>query len=211
MCQIYEHKCRLRHTRCPAWSASGECSVNPSYMLRNCRLSCLAHSPVKPTPPSPTDFYSITERDIYGNLVYFEQFRGMLVYVVNVASQCGYTAENYKVLQTLSRLRSEHFEMLIFPCNQFGGQEPGDADEVGDTVLWGVSIVYLQHNGVPQYSITTMVTTHTYSSFIAQVSYFAAQFGFEGRVMAKGDVNGGAAGETFQLLKKMTGRKHISW
>jgi hypothetical protein len=39
--------------------------------------------------------------------VHYSQFRNKLVYVVNVASQCGYTAENYKLLQSLSELRSD--------------------------------------------------------------------------------------------------------
>jgi glutathione peroxidase-family protein len=170
-------------------------------MLRHCRKSCQAslHSL---TPSLPTDFYSITERDIYGNLVHYSQFRNKLVYVVNVASQCGYTAENYKLLQSLSELRSDAtssdatssdatssdatssdatssdssgtsmFEILVFPCNQFGAQEPGTADEI---------------------------------------AYFAQQFGFDGRVMAKGDVNGRSAGATFQYLKSVTGRQKIAW
>lgn len=159
-----------KHEKCPAWSASGECSANPNYMLRNCRKSCQAIA--SPTTPSPTDFYSLRERDIMGNLVYFHQFRGKLVYIVNVASQCGYTAENYKILQHLSRLRSDRFEIMIFPCNQFGGQEPDDA---------------------------------------GAIAYFAAQFGYEGLVMAKGDVNGAYTSDTFSLLKAKTGKKHVSW
>lgn len=157
-----------RICRCAVWASTGECEANPNYMLRNCRKSC--HVGVAPTVPA--DFYSIRERDIYGNWVYFEQFRGKLVYIVNVASQCGYTAENYKLLQRLSQLRSEAFEVLVFPCDQFGGQEPGDAEEI---------------------------------------AYFAQQYGFEGRVMAKGDVNGHNAGPTFTYLKSQTDKKHISW
>lgn len=105
--------------RCSTWASSGECTANPTYMLRNCGKSCRPFVTAKNNAVATfTDFYDISERDIYGNLVYFEQFRGQTVFVVNVASQCGYTAENYKLLQQLSSLRSKHFEILIFPCNQ---------------------------------------------------------------------------------------------
>lgn len=153
---------------CAAWASTGECEANPGYMLRNCRKSC--H--VSAEPDVPTDFYGITERDIAGNVVHFSDFKGKLVYIVNVASQCGYTAENYKLLQLLSQLRSSLFEILIFPCNQFGGQEPGSADEI---------------------------------------TYNAAQFGFEGIVMAKSDVNGRTTGPTFLYLKNRSGKDKISW
>ena len=156
--------------RCGFWAQSGECDANPNYMLRNCRKSCAAMSGTQVEVPD--DFYSISERDIYGNLVYFDEFRGKNVYIVNVASQCGHTVENYDLLRELSDLRSDKFEVLIFPCNQFGGQEPGGSDEI---------------------------------------SYFAQQAGFDGRVMAKGDVNGPHTRPTFLYLKSRTGKKHISW
>jgi len=73
-----------------------------------------------------TSFYDIVEKDLNGNDVLFSQFRGKIVYIVNVASQCGYTASNYKLLRDLKRYREHGLELVIFPCNQFGKQEPGD-------------------------------------------------------------------------------------
>jgi glutathione peroxidase len=49
---------------------------------------------------------------------------------VNVASRCGFTTDNYNLLRNLSQYRSSQFEILIFPCNQFGLQEPGDAQMI---------------------------------------------------------------------------------
>jgi len=52
--------------------------------------------------------------------------------VVNVASRCGFTPQ-YAGLEALYRAyRERGFTVLGFPCNQFGGQEPGDADEIRD-------------------------------------------------------------------------------
>ncbi|MCJ2182615.1 glutathione peroxidase [Novosphingobium sp. 1949] len=55
---------------------------------------------------------------------------GKVVLVVNTASQCGFTPQ-YKGLEALWRdYRDRGFEVIAFPCNQFGGQEPGSADEI---------------------------------------------------------------------------------
>ena len=57
-------------------------------------------------------------------------FKGRVLLVVNVASRCGYTPQ-YAGLESLYRRhRGEGFEVLGFPCNQFGGQEPGGPEDI---------------------------------------------------------------------------------
>jgi len=57
-------------------------------------------------------------------------YRGKPLLIVNVASACGYTPQ-YAGLEALYRkYRDRGFEVLGFPCNQFGGQEPGSADDI---------------------------------------------------------------------------------
>ncbi|EEY63015.1 glutathione peroxidase, putative [Phytophthora infestans T30-4] len=54
-----------------------------------------------------------------------------VILVVNVASDCGYTDKNYRELQELyEKYHDEGFMVLGFPCNQFGGQEPGTAEDI---------------------------------------------------------------------------------
>lgn len=67
---------------------------------------------------TPSSFYEIVERDANGNEVSFEKFRGKVVYGVNVASRCGYTASGYALLSKLSMLKEQGVEVAIFPCNQ---------------------------------------------------------------------------------------------
>jgi glutathione peroxidase len=57
-------------------------------------------------------------------------FRGKVLLIVNTASKCGFTPQ-YEGLEKLHRKYAEQgFEVLAFPCNQFGAQEPGDAEEI---------------------------------------------------------------------------------
>jgi len=66
---------------------------------------------------------------------------GKVVLVVNTASQCGFTPQ-YAGLEALwRRFGPQGLEILAFPCNQFGGQEPGNADEIAQfcQVNFGVS------------------------------------------------------------------------
>ena len=61
----------------------------------------------------------------------FEQYRGQVLLIVNTASKCGFTPQ-YEGLEQLYRTYHERgFQVLGFPCNQFGAQEPGSDQEIG--------------------------------------------------------------------------------
>lgn len=65
-----------------------------------------------------------------GELADLSEFAGKVLLIVNVASKCGFTPQ-YTGLEELHRRYAERgFEVLGFPCNQFGAQEPGDAAEI---------------------------------------------------------------------------------
>ncbi|MEO7061956.1 MAG: glutathione peroxidase [Lapillicoccus sp.] len=74
-----------------------------------------------------TDF---SARSIDGREVDLSSYGGEVVLVVNTASQCGFTPQ-YEGLQELhDEFREKGFTVLGFPCDQFGGQEPGSDDEI---------------------------------------------------------------------------------
>ncbi|WP_299580241.1 glutathione peroxidase [uncultured Sunxiuqinia sp.] len=86
-------------------------------------------------------FYDFKARSLQGEEIDFSAYQGQVVLVVNTASQCGFTPQ-YEGLQTLhEKYQSQGLTILAFPCNQFGKQEPGTADEIarGCLVNYGVS------------------------------------------------------------------------
>lgn len=74
--------------------------------------------------------YELSANRLAGDSQSLELFRGQVLLVVNVASRCGFTPQ-YAGLEALyRRYRDRGFEVLGFPCDQFGHQEPGDDVEI---------------------------------------------------------------------------------
>ncbi|CAI9771776.1 unnamed protein product [Fraxinus pennsylvanica] len=79
----------------------------------------------------PQSVHSFTVKDAKGNDVDLSIYEGKVLLIVNVASQCGLTNSNYKELTKLyEKYKDQGLEILAFPCNQFGSQEPGTNEEI---------------------------------------------------------------------------------
>jgi glutathione peroxidase len=77
-----------------------------------------------------TSIYNFDVRTLAGETVSLDHFRGKVLLIVNTASQCGFTPQ-YRGLQMLyDTYRARGFEVLGFPCNQFGQQEPGGSANI---------------------------------------------------------------------------------
>jgi glutathione peroxidase len=74
--------------------------------------------------------YDFTMNDIDGNPVALSQFRGKTLLLVNTASFCGNTPQYSDLQMMYERYRSKGFEILAFPANNFGQQEPGTNEEI---------------------------------------------------------------------------------
>ncbi|PWA83945.1 glutathione peroxidase [Artemisia annua] len=84
---------------------------------------------------SKQSVYDFSVKDAKGQEVDLSQFRGKVLLIVNVASQCGFTNSNYPELTTLyQRYKDQGLEILAFPSNQFNGQEPGSNEEIQEFV-----------------------------------------------------------------------------
>ncbi|MDR0877754.1 MAG: glutathione peroxidase [Treponema sp.] len=74
--------------------------------------------------------YDFTVKNGKGEDVSLEQYKGKVLLIVNTATHCGFTPQ-YKGLQELyEACKDKGFEILDFPCNQFGKQAPGSAEEI---------------------------------------------------------------------------------
>ena len=88
-----------------------------------------------------TPFYQLTATRLRGQPLSMADYAGKVVLVVNTASHCGFTPQ-YAGLEALyKKYAAQGLVVLGFPCNQFGKQEPGGADEIEQTchVNYGVS------------------------------------------------------------------------
>lgn len=111
-------------------------SMTFSYLLRD-NASVERRSSSDATPQ---DIYGFRVRDLNGNEISLERYRGLVVIIVNVASECGLTNVNYDHLNYLHhKFHDEGLRILAFPCNQFANQEPGSAQQISD---------FLEKNGV---------------------------------------------------------------
>ncbi len=85
---------------------------------------------------------NITVKDTFGKDVNLSSYKGKVLLIVNVASKCGYTPQ-YEGLENLyKKYKSKGFEILAFPCNDFGGQEPGTNEEIRNFCSTNYSVTF---------------------------------------------------------------------
>ncbi|KAI4316412.1 hypothetical protein L6164_024393 [Bauhinia variegata] len=100
-------------------------SMFPGFPLKSRSFGVYARAATEKT------IYDFTVKDIDGKDVSLSKFKGRVLLIVNVASKCGLTLSNYSELSHVyEKYKTEGFEILAFPCNQFGGQEPGSNPEI---------------------------------------------------------------------------------
>ncbi|MEN3156775.1 glutathione peroxidase [Alkalimonas sp. NCh-2] len=76
------------------------------------------------------NLHHFTVKDAQGKPVDLSQYKGKTVLVVNTASQCGFTPQYQELESLYQTYKDRDFVILAFPCNQFGGQEPGSDQEI---------------------------------------------------------------------------------
>ena len=77
-----------------------------------------------------TNIYDFSVKDIDHQEISLEKFKGKTLLIVNVASRCGFTRQYTGLQRLYEKYKDKGFEILAFPCNQFGSQEKGTNDEI---------------------------------------------------------------------------------
>jgi glutathione peroxidase len=75
-------------------------------------------------------FHDLSATDINGKPVSLSEFKGKKVLVVNTASECGYTKQYAQLQELYAMYQDKGLVVIGFPCNDFGGQEPGSEAEI---------------------------------------------------------------------------------
>jgi glutathione peroxidase len=104
-----------------------------AFVVATVSASPISAQQARSTPASGgavTSFYDLKTNTLEGKPANLAQYKGQVTLVVNVASKCGYTPQ-YEGLEQLQReMKGRGFNVLGFPSNDFGGQEPGSAQEI---------------------------------------------------------------------------------
>ncbi|MDB5907511.1 MAG: glutathione peroxidase [Massilia sp.] len=77
------------------------------------------------------NIFDYTATGLSGEPVDLAQYKGKVLLIVNTASACGFTPQYQGLEEVYQQFRDKGVEVLGFPCNQFGGQEPGTEAEIG--------------------------------------------------------------------------------
>ncbi|WP_391488419.1 glutathione peroxidase [Leclercia tamurae] len=88
-----------------------------------------------------TTFHQLTATSLRGETISMANYAGKVVLVVNTASHCGFTPQYAGLEMLYKKYADQGLVVLGFPCNQFGKQEPGGADDIAQTcnINYGVS------------------------------------------------------------------------
>ena len=86
--------------------------------------------------------FSVKDRD--GNLVSLEKYKGKVLLILNSATNCGFTIQYSGLQELYSKYKEEGFEILDFPCNQFGNEAPGSNQEIHEFCVKNYGITFDQ-------------------------------------------------------------------
>ena len=93
--------------------------------------------------------YGLSINSLSGEKIDFSSFKGKKILIVNTASECGFTGQ-YAGLQELHETYGEQLVVIGVPCNQFGNQEPGNANDIASfcELNYGVTFLLTEKNKV---------------------------------------------------------------
>ena len=93
-------------------------------------------------------FYDITVKDSKGNDVSLSEYKDKVLLIVNTATGCGFTPQYNGLQELYEKYKDKGFEILDFPCNQFGNQAPGTNEEINNFCTLRYNITFRQFDKI---------------------------------------------------------------
>ena len=138
-----------------------------------------------------SNFFDFDVNTIDGRTNLLAGLRGKVVLAVNVASRCGLTPQYTGLEELHEELAAQNFAVVGFPCNQFGGQEPGSEQDIQTfcSTTYGVSFpmsAKLEVNGAGRHPLYTWLTDAS-NGFLGDIQWNFEKFliGRDGRVLRR--------------------------
>jgi glutathione peroxidase len=143
------------------------------------------------TTLTAASLYDIPLKDIDGKATTLAAYQGKAVLIVNVASKCGYTKQYAALEATYQKYRAQGFVILGFPCNQFGGQEPGTNEEIKQFCSTKFSVTFplfdkVEVNGANRHPLYTALAGEG-SPFPGNIKWNFGKFllGKDGKILGR--------------------------
>ena len=129
-------------------------------------------------------FYDLKATDISGKEVSFSEYKNKVVLIVNTASKCGFTPQ-YEGLEELHQKHGKDGLVILgFPCNQFGGQEPGDEQQIQEGCLINYGVTFkmfskVDVNGENEHPVFTYLKNNLKGTFGNKIKWNFTKFLFD--------------------------------
>jgi glutathione peroxidase len=137
--------------------------------------------------------YGIPVKDIDGNSTTLNAYEGKVLLIVNVASKCGFTPQYTALEATYKKYSGQGLVILGFPCNQFGGQEPGNDEEIKQFCTGKYSVTFplfdkIEVNGANRHPLYDLLAGQN-SPFPGDIKWNFTKFliGKDGRIIKRFD------------------------
>ena len=140
---------------------------------------------------NPPSLYDVSLKNIDGKPASLKEYKGDVLLIVNVASQCGLTPQYKGLQEVFSKYQAKGFQVLGFPCNNFGAQEPGTTEEIKEFCRANYKVTFpmfdkLHVKGANQHPLYAALTGKT-SPFPGTVKWNFGKFliSREGKILKR--------------------------
>ena len=152
--------------------------------------------------------YGFTSKGLQGEEISLEQYKGKLLLVVNTASNCGFTPQYSGLEELYQKYKDAGLVILGFPCNQFGHQEPGSSEDIGEFCQKNYGVTFQMFQKVDVNGDT--IWTKTYGGSDSEAGFSVQETNDGGYI-----VTGYGAASIFKFLKNQApgilGTEKIKW